>query len=131
MSIVSFWDSLYYNVDSQSEATASFGTKLDCPLATFSEGAVVRFTIRDMLWLTLVVGLAIGWLLSGRYWNSSHRLLTEKNQQLLLEAQQANNQARLANQRADKAWAESHHPAFRNSNPVDALLRRRFQEIAP
>jgi len=99
--------------------------------ATFSEGAVVRFTIRDMLWLTLVVGLTIGWWLSGRYWISSNRLLIEKNQQLLQAAQKANDQARLANQRADKAWAESHHPTFRNSNPVDALLRRRLQEIAP
>jgi hypothetical protein len=58
-------------------------------------------------------------------------LLTEKNEQLQKDVKQANAQARMASDRADKAWAESHHPSFNRPDPVDALLRRRLQEIAP
>lgn len=28
----------------------------------------MRFTIRDLLWLTLVVALGVGWWLSDRWW---------------------------------------------------------------
>jgi hypothetical protein len=34
-----------------------------------------RFTIRDVLWLTVVVALGIGWWLSYRHWSESDRSL--------------------------------------------------------
>jgi len=89
-----------------------------------------RFTIRDVLWLTLVIGLAIGWWLSARHWNSRNHLLTEKNEQLQQEVSLANKQAKRANDQSDKAWAAANDPFYR-PNPVDALFRRRTKEIAP
>jgi hypothetical protein len=41
---------------------------------------MLRFTIRDVLWLTVVVALAVGWL-------SDHRRLEKKASKLKTDAQ--------------------------------------------
>ena len=33
----------------------------------------LRFTIRDLLWLTLVVAMAVGWWLEHRSWTAANR----------------------------------------------------------
>jgi len=89
---------------------------------------MARFTIRDLLWLTLVVGLAVGWWLSARHWLASNRVLTEKNQDLLEEARIADQRAKLANEQSDKAWAAANDPFYRPPSP---LFRRRAQGMTP
>jgi len=79
-----------------------------------------RFNIREVLWLTLVIGLAIGWWLSARHWTSNNRLLTEKNTEFQRVAGLANERVKLANMQADKAWSAANDP-FYLPRPVDAL----------
>src|SRR5262245_35523830 len=81
-----------------------------------------RFTIRDVLWLTVVVGLlAARWLdhrkIAAVQAASAEReaLLIEQNRKLIGEA-------KLANEQSDKAWAAVNDPFYRR-NPLDDLLR--------
>jgi hypothetical protein len=41
-----------------------------------------RFTIRDVLWLTVVVALAVGWWVEHRRYSDAHRRLDRNNVQL-------------------------------------------------
>ena len=76
-----------------------------------------RFTIRDLVLLTLVVGLAVGWFLSAQRWNRECRQLKERNVAL-------KNEADLAKEQADKAWAALNDPFYR-PNPLDDVFQGR------
>jgi hypothetical protein len=39
---------------------------VECPAGKLA-GFFMRFTIRDLLWLTIVVAMGVGWLLSSRH----------------------------------------------------------------
>jgi hypothetical protein len=76
-----------------------------------------RFTIRDVLWLMVVVGMALGWWSQCQYLTATNRALTDSNRALKEEA-------RIANEESDKAWTAAHDP-FSQPNPLDDLWRRR------
>jgi hypothetical protein len=56
-----------------------------------------RFTIRDLLWLMVVVGLALGWLHQSRVWEHEKRSLIEQHESALA------NEKRMGETRAREA----------------------------
>jgi hypothetical protein len=79
-----------------------------------------HFTIRDLLWLTVVVALSVGWFTSA----NTIRKLTEQNHSLQADV-------KLANEQSDKAWAALNDPFYR-ANPLDDAFRsKRMRPVRP
>jgi hypothetical protein len=77
----------------------------------------MRFTIRDLLWLTVVVGFMLGWLLHARRLHESNQVLSDRNAAL-------QESLRMAAKQADSDWQKLNDP-FHTSNPIDDLWRRK------
>src|SRR5262245_4945606 len=56
---------------------------VECPAGT-SAGFFMRFTIRDMLWLTVVVGMGCGWLIEHRITSTRLRHAADFEEQLII-----------------------------------------------
>jgi len=62
--------------------------------------AMFRFTIRDVLWLTVVAAMALAWLIHHRHDTASRQQLMKENERLAAEIRQLQFDVRLANERA-------------------------------
>jgi len=68
-----------------------------------------RFTIRDLQWLTIVVGLAVGWWINRAALTASYRLENKSLYEQLEKEYSDNERIRLERDKAIGEQSEMHH----------------------